>query len=106
MRPYHRGRSQRRQIVFSPFLAALEARVKAYIAEQVARGVAPWLARMAQKTPKHPPSSLDLLVDLNNQLQSRSGKAWEGYKESQQPKENHQAPTAYEEQKAQEDAWE
>ena len=62
---------------FKPFLARLEERVKAYIAEQVLKGVAPWLARMAEKPLKHPPDSLQLSTDLLNQLQSRSGKSWD-----------------------------
>lgn len=87
------------------FLAAFEAKIREYLLTQTAEKLALWLARAADKPLKPPPDSLQLSIDLHNQLQSRSGKAWDGYKQSDQPKVT-DGPSSYEEQKAHEDGWE
>lgn len=87
------------------FLDRLNARINTFLAEKLAEGVASWVSRLAQYEPKHPPDSLKLSQDRMERLQSRTNKAWQGYKESLQPKPNAKEPTVYEKEKAEEDAW-
>jgi len=74
------------QAFMQPFLTAFEARIREYLQNKLGGIAALWLARMAEKQPKHPPSSLELSIEVLNTLQSRSGKSWDGYKRPEEPK--------------------